>query len=338
MRVLAGTAFLVREQQMVCRNTVVFVLFAAVLPIAHAADGYPDRPIRLIIPQAPGSSNDIVSRIAAAKISELLGQQIVIDNRTGATGIIATELAARAAPNGYTLFSGSVVSHAQLPIIYKKLPYDPVTDFEPIALLYVADVILCVNPALPAKSVKEFISLAKSKPGQLNMASAGTGSVAHLAGLMLSKMTATSSAHIPYKGGAANIIAVAAGEAQWLISPISAVIGQVRAGRLRALASGGKRRSTFLPDLPTLQESDVSGYEFYSWGGFMAPAATPRFILQKLHAAMTRALAAPEVKEQFAAQGVEVPAGASREDFGRFIASEQQKMRDLAKAAGLKPE
>ena len=318
--------------------TIVPLMASLLGAFAHAADGYPDRPIRLIIPQAPGSSNDIVSRIAAAKISELLGQQIVIDNRTGATGMIAAELAARAAPNGYTLLSGSVVTHAQLPITYKKLPYDPAKDFEPISLVYVADVILCVNPALPAKSVKEFISLARSKPGQLNMASAGTGSVAHLAGLMFSDMTATRSTHIPYKGGAANIIAVAAGEAQWLISPISAVLGQVRAGRLRALAAGGKRRSSFLPDLPTLNESGVSGYEFYTWAGLMAPAGTPRAILQKLHAVTVLALAAPEVKEQYAAQGVEIPASASREDFGRFIAREQQKMRDLAKVAGLKPE
>ena len=310
----------------------------SVVILAHAAEGYPNRPIRLIIPQAPGSSNDIVSRIAAAKMSELLGQQLVIDNRTGASGMIGAELAARAPPNGYTLLSGSVVTHAQLPVIYKKLPYDPEHDFAPISLLYIADVILCVNPALPAKSVKEFISLARSTPGQLNMASAGTGSVAHLAGVMFSNMTGTRSTHIPYKGGAANIVAVAAGEAQWLISPISAVIGQVRAGRLRPLAAGGKERSSFLPDLPTLNESGISGYEFYTWTGLMAPAGTPRANIQKLHAVTVKALSLSDVKEQYAVQGVETHSSASPEEFGRFIKNEQQKMRNLAKTAGLKPE
>ncbi len=312
----------------------------ASLPVscAHAAENYPDRPIRLIIPQAPGSANDIVSRIAAAKIAELLGQQIVIDNRTGATGMIAAELAARAAPNGYTLFAGSVVTHAQLPVTYLKLPYDPVRDFAPISLTYISDTILCVNPSVLAKSVQEFISFARSRPDQLNMASAGAGSVAHLAGLMFINMTGIKAVHIPYKGGAANIIAVAAGEAHWLISPVSALMAQLRAGRLRALALGGKQRSAFLPELPTLHESGVAGYEFYTWGGFMAPTGTPRAITQKLHATMLQALSRPDVKEQYAAQAVEPRASVSPAEFGRFIASEQQKMRGLAGLAILKPE
>ena len=318
--------------------TVASLIAMSVVVFAHAAEGYPDRPIRLIIPQAPGSSNDIISRIAAAKISELLGRQIVIDNRTGASGMIGAELAARAPPNGYTLLSGSVVTHAQLPVIYKKLPYDPEHDFAPISLLYVADLILCVNPAVPAKSVQEFIGLAKSKPDQLNMASAGTGSVAHLAGLMFTDMTGIRSAHIPYKGGAANIVAVAAGEAQWLISPVSAVMGQLRSGRLRALAIGSKQRSSFLPDLPTLNESGVSGYEFYTWTGLMAPAGTPSAITRQLHATTVKALSFSDVKDLYAAQGVKPHWSVSPEDFGRFIANEQQKMRNLAKVAELKPE
>ena len=305
---------------------------------AHAADTYPNRPIRLIVPQAAGSASDIVSRIASAKMSELLGQQIVIDNRTGATGIIGVELAARAVPNGYTLLGGSVVTHAQLPVIHKTLPYDPVRDFAPISLLYLADVILCVNPTLPVKSVSEFISFARSKPGQLNMASAGAGSVAHLAGLMFADMTGIKSAHIPYKGGAANIVAVASGEAQWLVSPISGAMGQIRAGRLRPLGIGGKERSSFLPDVPTLIEGGVPGYEFYSWTGLMAPAGTPISITERLHAVTVKALSLPDVKEQYAAAGVEPRSSANPEQFRRFIASEQQKMRGLAKLAGLEAE
>jgi hypothetical protein len=180
---------------------------------------------------------DIVSRIIAGKLTDLLGQQMVVDNRTGATGMIGAEMAAHAAPNGYTLLAGSVVTHAQLPITYKKLPYDPVKDFMPISILYLTDVLLGVHPSLPVKTVKEFIAYAKSPPNELNYASAGTGSVAHLAGVMLISMTGITSTHIPYKGGAANSLAVAAGESPWLAAPLGSTIGQVRAGR-RAGARG----------------------------------------------------------------------------------------------------
>lgn len=302
------------------------------------AQPYPSKPIRLIVPQAPGSNSDIVSRIVAGKMSELLGQQVVIDNRTGATGMIGTEMAARAAPNGYTLLAGSVVTHAQLPVTYKKLPYDPVRDFVPITMLYLTDVLLGVHPSLPAKTVKEFVSYAKSKPGELNYASAGNGSVAHLAGLMLLNMTGINSTHIPYKGGAANILAVAAGEAQWLTAPIGSVIGQVRSGRIRGLAVGGMERSSFIPELPTLNEAGVPGYQFYTWNGLMAPAATPRAIIDTLYAAALKTLALQDVRDQYIAAGVEMRSSASPEAFTKFIALEQQKMRKLAESGGLKAE
>jgi tripartite-type tricarboxylate transporter receptor subunit TctC len=316
----------------------IFAIHALLAPTAQAAETYPSKPIRLIVPQAPGSNSDIVSRIVAGKMSDLLGQQMVIDNRTGATGIIGTELAARAAPNGYTLLAGSVVTHAQLPVTYKKLPYDPVKDFAPITMLYLTDVLLGVHPSLPVKTVKEFIAYAKSRPGALNYASAGNGSVAHLAGLMLINMAGITSTHIPYKGGAANVLAVAAGEAQWLASPIGAVIGQVRAGRIRGLAVGGMERSSFIAELPTLNEAGVPGYQFYTWNGLMAPAATPRAIIDKLHATALKALSLQDVREQYAAAGVEMRSSASPEAFTKFIALEQQKMRKLADSGGLKPE
>lgn len=313
-------------------------LSAAIASASNAAETFPSKPIRLIVPQAPGSASDIVSRIAAGKIAEILGQQIVIDNRTGATGIVGVELAARAAPTGYTLLAGSVVTHAQLPITYKKLPYDPTKDFAPISMMYVSDVLLGVNAGLPVKSVKEFIAYAKANPNKLNYASAGNGSVAHLAGLMLINMTGVTSTHVPYKGGAANILAVAAGEAQWLASPMGAVMGQLKNGRIRGLAVGGKERSTFLPDLPTVHEAGVPGYEFYTWNGLMAPAGTPRAVIDRLHAATLKALAAPDVREQYAAAGVELRSSASPDAFVKFIAQEQQKMRRLADSGGLKPE
>jgi tripartite-type tricarboxylate transporter receptor subunit TctC len=306
--------------------------------IASAADAWPTKPIRLIVPQAPGSNSDIVSRIIAGKLSDLLGQQMVIDNRTGATGMIGVEMAAHAAANGYTLLAGSVVTHAQLPITYKKLPYDPVKDFAPISILYLTDVLLGVHPSLPVKTVKEFIAYAKSKPNELNYASAGTGSVAHLAGVMLISMTGITSTHVPYKGGAANILAVAAGESQWLAAPLGSTIGQVRAGRIRALAVGGSERSSFMPELPTLSEAGVPGYQFYTWNGLMAPAGTPRAVIDTLHAAVLKAVKLPEVREQYAAAGMEVRSSATPEEFGTFIAQEQAKMRRLAASGGLKPE
>jgi tripartite-type tricarboxylate transporter receptor subunit TctC len=320
------------------RAAVLALATSLLVSYAGAADRYPSRPVRLIVPQAPGSSNDTVSRIVAARFSQLLGQQLIVDNRAGATGMLGAELAARAAPDGYTLLAGSSPTHALAPITYKKLPYDPIRDFAPVSLWYVADVLLCVNPGLPVRSVREFIGYAKARPNELNMASAGLGSVAHLGELMFTSMAGITSTHVPYKNGAANIIAVVGGEAHWLISPVSALMGQVRAGRLRPLAIGNKERSSFLPDLPTLHESGVAGYEYYAWVGLMAPAGTPRALVDRLHAITLKALSSPEVKEQYAAQGVEPRWSASPEAFAQFIADEQQKMRALAKGAGLKPE
>jgi len=314
------------------------IIAALAVAPAHAADAYPTRPIRLIMPQAPGSSNDTIARITSVRLSELLGQQIVIDNRAGGGGILGAELAARAAPDGYTLFSGGAPSHAVAPITYRKLPYDPVMDFAPISLFAIADMVLCVNPGLPVKSVKEFVSLARARPGELNMASAGTGSVAHLGGVMFATLTGIKSTHVPYKGGAANIVAVAAGEAQWLISPVSALMGQIKSGRLRPLAVGAKARSSFLPDLPTLNESGVPGYEFYTWTGLMTPAGTSAAIVTRLHEAMVKSLSSPDVKAQLMSQGVEPSPSRSPADFAAFIRNEQRKMRELAKIADLKPE
>jgi tripartite-type tricarboxylate transporter receptor subunit TctC len=324
--------------QAIAAAVIASILASLSVALTHAADAYPARPIRLIMPQAPGSSNDTIARITSVKLSELLGQQIVIDNRAGAGGILGAEIAARATPDGYTLFSGGAPSHAVAPITYKKLPYDPVKDFTPISLFAIADMVLCVNPGLPAKSVKEFVALARSKPGQLNMASAGTGSVAHLGGAMFTALTDIKSTHVPYKGGAANVIAVASGEAHWLISPVSALMGQIKSGRLRALAVGGKTRSSFLPELPTLQESGIAGYEFYTWTGLMTPAGTSPAIVNRLHEAMVKSLTSADVKAQLMTQGVEPAPSRSPVEFSAFILNEQRKMRELAKVADLKAE
>jgi tripartite-type tricarboxylate transporter receptor subunit TctC len=314
---------------------------AALMALAgsgFAADSYPSKPIRLIMPQSAGSSNDTVGRIVAARMSQLLGQQVVVDNRAGAVGIIGAEIGARAVPDGYTLLSGSAPTQAVATIMYKKLPYDPIKDFAPISLMGISNVVFCVTPSLPARDVKEFIALAKSKPGALNMASAGVGSASHLAGLMFVALADIKSVHVPYKGGGESPTAVSSGEAQWTISPAGALMTHIRAGRLRALAVGGVKRATSLPDVPTIAEAGLPGYAFFSWSGLFAPAGTPRPIIDKLHQVTSEALATPEVREQLLRQGVEPEASPSPEAFARFVAEEQQRMRKLAPLAGITPQ
>lgn len=317
----------------------VTMTFAMLLCVGSAvAQTYPARPIRLIMPQSAGSSNDTIGRIVAAKMSELLKQQIVVDNRAGAGGVIGAEIAARANPDGYTLLSGSAPTHAVAPHIYRKLAYDPNRDFAPISLVVISQLMLAVNPSLPAHSVKALIELARNRPGQLNMASAGIASSSHLAGLMFISMTHIQCIHVPYKGGSQSAAAVVAGEAQWLLSPAAALMGHVRAGRLRALAIGGKARSSVLPNLPTIAEAGVPGFEFSSWSGIMAPAGTPRPVINRLHATIIKALAMPDLREQYAAQGQEPQDSSSPEEFAKFIRAEQDRMGNLARLAGIKPE
>ena len=310
----------------------------ATLVAGAQAQNYPTRPIRFIVPIAAGGGADLVARVIAERLSRNLGQQVVVENRAGGGTVIGAELVARSPADGYTWLLGTATSHAINASLVKKLPYDPVKDFAPITMLYLTDVLLGVHPSLPVKNVKEFIAYAKSKPGTLNYASAGTGSVAHLAGVMLINMTGITSTHIPYKGGAANILAVAGGEAQWLAAPIGSTIGQVRAGRIRGLAVGGTERSSFMPEMPTLNESGVPGYQFYTWNGLMAPTGTPRAIIERIHAAAIKALNLPDVREQYVAAGVELRSSASPEAFAKFIAQEQQKMRNLAAGGGITPE
>ena len=315
--------------------SVAFILtLASTLACAQA---YPTKPIRLIVPYPPGAGTDIIARTVGQKLGEVLGQQVVVDNRGGGGGVIGSEIAAHSRPDGYTFVMGTASNISVRPLV-DKVPFDPLRDFTPIIQTTTVPLVLSVHPSLPVKTVKEFLAYAKSKPGELNYASAGTGSVAHLAGVMLLNMTGIQSTHIPYKGGAANILAVAGGEAQWLAAPIGSTIGQIRAGRIRGLGVGGSERSSFMPELPTINEAGVPGYQFYTWNGLMAPAATPRAIIDTLHAAIMKAVKMQDVREQYVAAGVEVRSSASPEAFARFIVAEQQKMRNIGAAGGLKPE
>jgi len=313
------------------------VLFAAVA--AHAADpakNYPVRPIRLIMPNAPGSSADTMGRIAATRLGDALGQQIVVDNRAGAGGVLGMEIGKNAMPDGYTLTTTSLGALTVSPHIRKNLPYDPMKDFEYVALYSRQGNVLVVHPGMPVKSVKDLVEYARAKQGKLNMATAGTGSQSHLNGTALMMAAGFQSLHVPYKGGGPSMAAVIANEAQWSIAPAGAMMSHVRAGRLRALGHSLPQRTPLLPDIPAIAES-VPGFKYVAFSGFLAPKGVPRPVLQKIHATMARVVATPEMREQLALQGAE-PATGTPEEFRKAVYEELIETGKLVKAIGLKSE
>jgi tripartite-type tricarboxylate transporter receptor subunit TctC len=302
------------------------------------AQKYPDKPVRVIAAQSAGSSLDTIARIVTSRMSEHLGQQIVIDNRGGAGGIIGVELAARATPDGYTLLIGAPSSMIISNFTYRKLAFDWLNDFAPISLIVNAEGVLAVHPSVPARSVKELIALAKAQPGKLNMASAGIGSSSHLAGIMFTSLAAIDTVHVPYKGGGPMAAAVVAGEAQWVIAPAASLVGQIKGGRLRALGLSSKVRSPLMPDLPTIDEAGVPGYEYSSWNAFFAPRGTPRPIINQLHGVIQKVLTEPEVRQLYANQGLYPLGSESADEFARFYRADYERVAKLVKIAGVKPE
>jgi len=309
--------------------------FAAMLAFicAHAlAADYPNRPLRLIVPFAPGGGNDTVARLVGQKLEGELGQPVVIDNRPGAGGIVGAEAAARAAPDGYTLFLGGVGSHAINPNLHANLSYDPIKDFQPISLIASAPLVLVVHPSVPAHSVRELVTLAKAQPGKLNYASNGNGSSSHLAAVMFASMTGTDMVHVPYKGLAPALTDLLSGQVQLMFSSVVAILPHVKAGKLRALAVSSRERMTLLPDLPTIAESGVPGYQSSSWYGILAPAGTPPDVVTRLNAALVRVVAQPDVKQALAQEGAE-PVGNSPQAFGAFIQAEKQRLGEVIRTA-----
>ena len=309
-------------------------LVAGALPAA--AQQYPTRPVRMIIPQAPGSTTDLLGRIAFTHTSERLGKQLVVDNRPGAGGTLGMEIASRAAPDGYTLVGVAASMLAITPHIYRKLAYDPLRDFVPVGYFVLAQTAICVNSNVPATTVREFVALAKAKPRQLDMGSAGVGSTSHLGGILFATQAGITVNHVPYKG-AANMAAVAQGEVAFVVAPLSAAMPQVRGGRVRCLATGGDKRSAVTPDLPTIAESGVPGFRFYGWNGVVAPRGTPKPIIAKFNRVMNESLNSAELRKQYFALGEE-PAIGTPEDFGRLIREDYESMGKLVKLAGIKPE
>jgi tripartite-type tricarboxylate transporter receptor subunit TctC len=312
------------------------LFFACATTNAAEPPDYPARPVRVIIPQGPGATTDLLGRIVLTHTAERLGKPIVVDNRPGAGGTLGMEIASRARPDGYTLVGVAASMLAITPHIYRKLSYDPLRDFVPVGLFVLAQTALCVNNNVPARTVREFVDLAKAKPEEIRMASAGIGATSHLGGILFTTLAGIPVNHVPYKGGA-SMMAVSLGEVHWTVAPLSAAMPHVKVGRIRCLATGGDKRSVVTPDLPTIAESGVAGYRFYGWNGVIAPRGTPKAIIAKVNRVMNEALGSTELRKLFFQLGEE-PAGGSPEDFGRLIREDYEQMGKLVKLAGIKPE
>jgi tripartite-type tricarboxylate transporter receptor subunit TctC len=300
------------------------------------AQGYPTRPVRLIIPFPPGGSNDIVGRMIAAQLGERLGQTMVVDNRGGAGGTIGTELAAKAPADGYTLLLIST-AYAFNTSIYKKLPYDPVRSFTPVALLGSGPGVLVVNPALPVNSVRDLIALARERPGKLNNASAGIGSFQHLASELFRIQANIEWLHVPYKGGGPAMMDLIAGQADASVGSLIQMLPHIRTGKLKALGTTGAKRSPVLPDVPTVAEAGVPGYEATNWWGLLAPTGTPPAIVERLHQEVVAVQASAETKKRFESEGAEA-VQMSPAQIGAFIAAETAKWARVVKEAGITAE
>jgi tripartite-type tricarboxylate transporter receptor subunit TctC len=313
------------------------LLFAALCGVVQAADGsYPQRPIRMIVAYPPGGGTDQVGRIMADRLAVNLGQNVVIDNRGGATGNIGTELAARANPDGHTLLMGNVAPNAINVSLFRKIGFDPVKDFAPISLVAVTPNILVVHPSVAVKTVKDLIALAKARPGTLNFPSAGLGSSSHLAGEMLKSMAGVDMVHVPYKGGGPALIALISGQVQIMFATMPAAMPHVKSGKVRPVAVTTARRSSAMPELPTIAEAGVAGYEAATWYGLLAPAGTPRAVVGRLHGEVVKILGG-ETRERLGALGFE-PAGTTPGEFAAYIKSEIVKWAKVIKDANIRPE
>lgn len=312
-------------------------LLAAALATGNAlaADKYPTKPIRFVVPFPPGGGTDIVARVIAQRMTETLGEQVVVDNRGGAGGTIGAEIAARAAPDGYTLIMVSG-SYAVNPTLY-KLSYDPIDGVTPIVQIATGPFVVLVHPSVPAKNIKELIALAKARPGQLHFGSAGTGSTPHLCGELLKTMAAIDMVHVPYKASGSAMTALAGGEAQMGCQSAGMLLPLITAGKLRALAVAAPQRLSLLPDLPTAQESGLAGFEVETWTGVLAPAKTPDAVIRRLYDEIARIVNTPDMKNFILGQGV-APALMDPAKFGAYINAERVKWAKVIKTANVKPD
>lgn len=322
----------IRSRALLCITAV-----AALAASSALAQTYPSKPLRIIIAQAPGSATDVISRVVANRLSEALGQPIVIEAKPGAGGALGTEAAARSAPDGYTLFMGNNSTHGSNPALYAKLPYDAVNDFAPISMVASVPYVLVVNPSLPVDTVEQLIAMAKSQPGKINYASAGNGSTHHFCGEFLKSMAGIDLVHVPYKGSPPGVAAVVAGEVGLMFANLTDIGGQLRAGKVKPLAVTSTTRASQLAETPTLAEEGLSGFEILSWFALLAPAGTPRPIINRLNAETLKVLARDDVKSTLGAQGLTV-ASSTPEQLTAHIKSEIAKFTRIARSSNIKTE
>ena len=314
---------------------VVLAVAAAAFAGPVLAQQYPARPVRMLIGFPPGGGTDIVGRIVAQKLSENLGQQIIVENRGGATGMIAAELTAKAPPDGYTIMMAHIAAFSIMPSLYPKMPYDVAKDFAPITLAAIGPNFLVVHPSVPAKSVKELVALAKARPGQLHYASPGAGSVQHLSGELFKLQAKVDMLHVPYKGSGQSIVDLIAGQVHLNFDSVPPVLPHVRSGRLRALAVTSEKRFSILPDIPTVTEGGVPGFDMSTWWGLVAPAAVSKDIIARLQGETVKLLRQADVKEKIAFAGADT-VGNTADQFGAFIRSETAKYARIVRDAKIK--
>ncbi len=301
------------------------------------AQTYPSKPIRFVVPYPAGGPLDTVARLLGQKVAESIHQPVIVDNKPGAGGNIGADAVAKAAPDGYTILMGAVATHAINPTLYAAIPYDPVKDFIPVTQIASTPNVLVVNPAVPAANVREFIAYAKANPGKLNFGSGSTGSAGHLAGELFKTMAGIDMTHVPYKGAAPAMNDLIGGQIQLMFDNLSSSLAQMRAGKVRALAVTTARRSALAPDLPTIAESGLPGFDINTWFGIFVPARTPREIVDRLHGEFTKALATPDVREKMLNLGAE-PVGSTPAEFAAYIRAEGDKYARVIKASGARAD
>jgi tripartite-type tricarboxylate transporter receptor subunit TctC len=302
-----------------------------------AADNYPSRPIRLVVPFPPGGATDIITRSIAQKLSEQLGQSVVVDNKPGAGGSIGSDLVAKAAPDGYTILMATTSTHSIGPALNPKLPYNPERDFAPVSLVATSPNLLVVTPTIPVNNLKEFIAYAKAHPGQLNYASSGTGTIVHLSGELFKSMTGLDMVHVPYKGTALAIPDLINGQVTMIFDNIVSAMPQVKSGKVKVLAISSAKRSSLVPDVPTMAEAGLPGYTSDTYFGVFAPPGTPKEIVDRLSRELAKAVNAPDVKERLAGQGAEA-VGGSPADLAQAVRADAEKWGKVIKNAGVKVE
>lgn len=317
----------------------VLAALLACAPLAQesAAQAYPSRPVRIVAPFAPGSTIDIIGRLIAPRLSEALGQPVLIENRPGAGGMVGMDAVAKSPPDGYTMVIGALGPLAMNPVLYPKTPFDPVRDFAPVTLLATGPVAIAVHPSLPVRTVKELVALAKKNPGKLNFGSPGVGSSPHLTGELVKMLTGSDIVHVPYKGNAEAITDLVSGRVSIVFTGVPPVVPLAKAGRVRLIATTGRQRVPGLPDVPTIAEAGLPAAEVLIWYGLVAPAATPKEIVSRLNAHIVKIMAAPEVRERFSQQGID-PETSTPEQFGRLIRDEYARWTKVIRASGIKME